>query len=90
MPSPAEDVRNGRKAKLPSPDSGLWEAAQRFWRKSYAGDYLGLLLIAVLFLFVEMVWEPFHQMFVLEDLRIQHPWAEVERVDVCTWQHRFE
>ena len=88
MPTPPSDARNGRKAKAPNPDSGLWEAGRRFWQNSsYAGDYLGLLVIAVLLLFAEMLWEPFHQMFVLQDLRIQHPWAERERVDVCMLPH---
>ena len=83
MPSSQEDVRNGRKAKVDN-SSGLLEAAQRFWRKSYAGDYIGLALIIVGLMLEEAVAEPFHQMFVLNDTRIQHPWAEVERVGVCT------
>ena len=83
MPSPSEDVRNGRKAKVLPNDTGLFEAAQRFWQKSYAGDYVVLVVIAAVFMFIKLFNEPFHQMFVLNDIRIQHPWAEVERVDVC-------
>ena len=45
---------------------------------------LGLIIIATALLFIKMIAEPFHQMFVLNDIRIGHPWAEVERVDVCT------
>ena len=82
MPAQAEDVRNGCKAKL-SNESGLWETARRWWQKSYAGDYLGLVLIAIANLFVKMLEEPFHQMFVINDFRINHPWAEFERVDLC-------
>lgn len=41
MAHQGEDVRNGRKAKLTGSDTGLWDTAQRWWRKSYAGDYLG-------------------------------------------------
>ena len=85
MTGAAEDVRNGRKARTVANDSGLWETAQRFWSKSYAGDYLGLVMIAVAFLFMKMMVEPFHQMFVINDIRIGHPWTEVERVDVCTF-----
>lgn len=81
---PAEDVRNGRKAHLQTPsDSGLWEAAQRFWRKSYAGDYLGLALLLAGFLLVKYLGEPFYQMFALNDMRIQYPHAAVQRVDTC-------
>ena len=79
-----EDVRNGRKAKLSSNDSGLFEAARRLWQKSYAGDYLGLALLLAAYLFIKFWGEPFHQMFRLSDARIQHPHAEVERVSVGT------
>jgi diacylglycerol diphosphate phosphatase/phosphatidate phosphatase len=85
MAGHTEDVRNGRKAKTVSNEGGLWETAQRCWQKSYAGDYLGLIIMAVAFLFIKMMWEPFHQMFVINDIRIGHPWAEVERVDICTF-----
>ena len=83
MPPPAEDVRNGRKAQLGAHDNGLWETAQRIWRKSHASDYLGLLIIAVVLLFIRTLGEPYHQMFALDDLRLQHPHADPERVDVC-------
>lgn len=80
---PAEDVRNGRKAHLPPSESGLWETAQRFWRKSYAGDYLGLALMLTGYLLVKYLGEPFYQMFVVNDTRISHPHAAVQRVSTC-------
>lgn len=84
MAPQSDDVRNGRKAnKLFPHDGGIWEATQRFMEKSYAGDYAGLIVLAVLFLFLKIFTEPFHQMFVINDFRISHPWAEIERVDVC-------
>ena len=80
-----QDVRNGRKAQLQTArDSGLWESAQRFWRKSYAGDYLGLALLLAGFLLVKYLGEPFYQQFLLNDPRIQHPHALVQRVGTCT------
>ena len=82
---PSEDVRHGRKAHLASTnDSGLLEAAQRFYKKTYAGDYLGLALVCAALLLIKFFGEPFHQMFMLNDPRLQHPHAEVQRVSVCT------
>ena len=83
MPAQQEDVRHGRKARLTSNDSGLLEAAQRFWQKSYAGDYLGLILLTGAYMLLRMFGEPFHQMFTLDDVRLQHPHADIERVGVC-------
>ena len=86
MPSRNEDVRNGRKGKLASPTStsSVLESIQRFWQRSYAGDYLGLAIIVILYVPLKVFGEPYHQMFRLSDPRIQHPHAEVERVGVCT------
>ena len=97
----AEDVRNGRKARLhlvatPSESAllgsgggGLWDTAQRFWRKSYAGDYLGLAILLAGFLVVKNLSEPFYQTFVVNDVRISHPFAMVQRVPACEFFHRF-
>lgn len=87
MPPRDEDVRNGRKGKLAAPSNpgtSLLDTAQRFWQRSYAGDYLGLAIIVVLYIPLRVFNEPFHQMFRLNDPRIQHPHAEVERVSVGT------
>ena len=84
MPREAsEDVRNGRKTHLPMSESGLWETAQRFWRKSYAGDYLGLAVLLAGFLLIKHLGEPFYQEFVVNDLRISHSHAAVQRVGTC-------
>lgn len=81
--APLPDVRNGRKAKTTSAlDSGLLEAVQRVWRKTYGGDYLGLILLAVLEILLKLFGEPFHQLFRLDDPRLQHPHAQIETVDV--------
>jgi len=79
----SESHDEGHKARLAGQQSGLLEAAQRFWRKSYAGDYLGLAVLFAAYSVIQMSAEPFHQMFTLSDTRIQHPHAEVERVPVC-------
>ena len=64
--------------------TGLWETLQRFWHKSYAGDYLGVILLLAAYLALQFKGEPFHRMFRLDDPRIQHPHADVERVSVRT------
>ncbi|KAK3701766.1 hypothetical protein LTR37_015286 [Vermiconidia calcicola] len=82
-PQPQEDVRNGRKAKLsPTRDPGLLEPINRFWQKSYAGDYLGIAILAITLILLKAFDEPFHQLFILSDTRIQHPHAENQQVDV--------
>lgn len=59
--------------------SGSSSRIVRFWRRSYAADWFGLLLIAVGYIIL-LINEPFHRMFSLDDRRIQYPYAEVERV----------
>ena len=80
-----EDVRNGRKAHTsPSHPSatGLWEAFQRWYTKTHSGDYLGLIIILLLYTLIKALDEPFHRLFRLSDPRIQLPHAENERVPV--------
>ncbi|KAK5124985.1 hypothetical protein LTR85_001175 [Meristemomyces frigidus] len=80
-----DTARNGRSKAKPSSTSdsgGLYEAIQRFWRKSYAGDYLGLIVLLAAYLLVQFLNEPWHRMFRLDDPRIGFPHAEVERVPV--------
>jgi len=74
-------ARDSRKGK--EQETGLYEAIQRFWQKTYAGDYLGLILLLAAYLVLQFLGEPFHRMFRLDDPRIQFPHAEVERVSVC-------
>lgn len=85
MASP-DTQRNGtaRKVRFNGNDTGLWETVQRFWAKSYAGDYLGLMLLLAAYILMHFGVQPFHKLFRLDDTRIQFPHAEVERVDVCT------
>ncbi|KAF8429646.1 PAP2 domain-containing protein [Tirmania nivea] len=52
---------------------------KQLWRKSYAPDWLGLLLISIGYLLL-LTAEPFHRLFSLDDRRIQYPFAETERV----------
>lgn len=78
-------ARNGRKSKpstTTSNNTSLLESAQRLLRRSYAGDYLGLAVLVVLYIPLKLLGEPFHQMFRLDDARIQYPHAEVERVGI--------
>ncbi|KAF8471276.1 phosphatidic acid phosphatase type 2/haloperoxidase [Kalaharituber pfeilii] len=58
---------------------GIGSALARFWRKSYAPDWIGLLLIVIGYI-ITLMNEPFHRMFSLDDHRIQFPHAEIERV----------
>ncbi|KAI5371068.1 putative phosphatidic acid phosphatase type 2/haloperoxidase [Septoria linicola] len=71
------------KAKVTgSNDTGLWETARRFWQRSYAGDYLGVAILIAGFVVLKLFGQPFHSQFRLDDPRLQHPHAEVERVDI--------
>ena len=65
-----------------STPSSVYAVLQRFWQRSYAGDYLGLTLLLVAFLLVQFLGQPFHSQFRLNDPRIQHPHATNERVPV--------
>ncbi|KAI5852821.1 PAP2 domain protein [Morchella snyderi] len=60
---------------------GTMGALHRFWQKSYAPDWLGVLLIALENLAITF-FEPFHRMFSLDNRDIQYPHAEIERVPV--------
>ena len=70
------------KANAASTDGGLWESIQRFYQRSYAGDYIGVVLLIATFTLIKVFSEPFHSQFRLDDPRLQHPHAEVERVDI--------
>ncbi|TKA80288.1 hypothetical protein B0A55_03028 [Friedmanniomyces simplex] len=77
VPSPT------RRAKLSADGSGVYDILQRSWQRSYyAGDYLGLVLLMAAYILLQILGEPFHRMFRLDDPRIQFPHAEVERVSV--------
>ncbi|WPH02621.1 Hypothetical protein R9X50_00548600 [Acrodontium crateriforme] len=69
-------------SRVSSP-SGFTNALQRFWRTTHAGDYLGLTLLLAADIVLHLgATEPFHRLFRLNDPRIQHPHAEIERVSV--------
>jgi len=61
-------------------DPGILGSITRFWQRSYAADYVGFALLLTGYIFLEMIAEPFHRMFSLDNLAIQFPFAEVERV----------
>ncbi|EPS41478.1 hypothetical protein H072_4626 [Dactylellina haptotyla CBS 200.50] len=72
----------------PSPStmsSGLLSSASRLWRRfnqqTYAGDFLGLIILALANASLFVV-EPFHRMFSIDDPRLQFPHAEHEHVPV--------
>ncbi|KAL2133835.1 hypothetical protein VTI74DRAFT_1558 [Chaetomium olivicolor] len=59
---------------------GILGSFSRFWDRTYASDYIGLVLLLTGYLLIQFFVEPFHRMFSLNDLRISFPHAEVERV----------
>ncbi|KAF2114812.1 phosphatidic acid phosphatase type 2/haloperoxidase [Lophiotrema nucula] len=61
---------------------GFLGAAARFWQRSYASDYVGLAILVTGYIVIQFFAEPFHRMFSLDNLSIQYPHAEVERVPV--------
>lgn len=80
----SESHHDPRRMRSSSPiQSGLLETAQRFYSKSYAGDYIGFTILLLTLAFFEFS-DPFHQMFTIDDPRIQHPHAEIERTPVRT------
>lgn len=76
----------GRKTKAPAmgDEGDFYETVRRFWQKSYAGDYIGLAVLVSGYILLKLFDEPFHQQFHLDDPRIQHPHAEIERVSPST------
>lgn len=59
--------------------SGTSSRIVNIWRKSYAADWFGLLLVSIGYVIL-LTTEPFHRLFSLDDRRIQYPFAEIERV----------
>ncbi|KAF2736894.1 PAP2-domain-containing protein [Polyplosphaeria fusca] len=62
---------------------GVVGAAARLWQRSYASDYVGLAILISGYIVIQFFAEPFHRMFSLDNLAIQYPHAEVERVSVA-------
>ncbi|KAL1955718.1 hypothetical protein VTO42DRAFT_8190 [Malbranchea cinnamomea] len=61
---------------------GCFGALARFWQRSYAADYVCLILVALGWLAIQLFVQPFHRMFSLDNVSIQYPFATVERVPV--------
>lgn len=54
----------------------------RFWRRSYAPDYVGFAALLAGYMVLVFFVQPFHRMFSVTDLAISFPHAEQERVPV--------
>lgn len=61
-------------------ETGFLGSVSRFLQRSYAADYTGFALLCVGYIFLETIAEPFHRMFSLDNIAIQFPFTEVERV----------
>ncbi|PGH27706.1 hypothetical protein AJ80_00493 [Polytolypa hystricis UAMH7299] len=61
---------------------GFLGGLARFWRRTYAADYVSLLLLATGWILIQLFVHPFHRMFSLDNVAIQFPFAVVERVPV--------
>ncbi|OAX82419.1 hypothetical protein ACJ72_03230 [Emergomyces africanus] len=61
---------------------GVIGALARFCHRSYAADYVSLVVLAGGWIMVQTFVVPFHRMFTLDNVAIQFPFAEVERVPV--------
>ncbi|KAF2750096.1 PAP2-domain-containing protein [Sporormia fimetaria CBS 119925] len=79
MPNHATGTQR-RNSLLQAP--GFLGAVARFWQRSYASDYVGLVMLIAGYLTLVLFVEPFHRMFSLSNIAIQFPHAEVERVSV--------
>ncbi|KAF2136335.1 uncharacterized protein K452DRAFT_280106 [Aplosporella prunicola CBS 121167] len=69
-------------ARRAQDEQQLGGSVSRFWQRSYASDYVGLAMLVVPYILIQLLVEPFHRMFSLDNLAIQFPHAEIERVSV--------
>ncbi|KAL0638769.1 hypothetical protein Q9L58_002194 [Maublancomyces gigas] len=69
------------KARYHDGSGGAVGTFRRLWQKSYVPDWIGLFMIVLENLAIVFL-EPFKRMFSLDDLSIQFPHAEIERVPV--------
>jgi len=60
--------------------SGWVGSIARFWEKSYASDYVGLIILVTAYMLLEFIVEPFHRLFFINNINILYPHAEKERV----------
>ncbi|KAI5859256.1 acid phosphatase/Vanadium-dependent haloperoxidase [Durotheca rogersii] len=63
-------------------EGGVLGVLARFWFHSYAPDYIGFVSLLTAYLLIQLLVEPFHRMFFINNLNIGFPHAEVERVPV--------
>jgi diacylglycerol diphosphate phosphatase/phosphatidate phosphatase len=59
---------------------GIRGAVARFWSRSYAPDYAGLLALGLAYLAIQFFAEPFYRLFSLDDRSKSYPHALVQRV----------
>ncbi|KAK4228669.1 phosphatidic acid phosphatase type 2/haloperoxidase [Podospora fimiseda] len=80
-----------RASNMTGSGTGLVASFGRFWKRTYASDYVGFTFLLISYLLIQFFVEPFHRMFSLTDLRISFPHAEIERVPltVPTTVHDF-
>ncbi|OJJ30231.1 hypothetical protein ASPWEDRAFT_54876 [Aspergillus wentii DTO 134E9] len=77
--------RNGLAAGSAIPMSnqaGVAGAVTRFCQRSYAVDYIALVVIAAGWALIQLFVDPFHRMFSLDNKSIQYPFTVVERVSI--------
>jgi len=76
-------ARSGAVRNMPfGSGDGFIASFRRFWQRSYASDYVGLIILLTAYMLIQFFMEPFHRMFYLDNLAIQYPHAIVERVPV--------
>ncbi|CAJ2505851.1 Uu.00g132450.m01.CDS01 [Anthostomella pinea] len=63
-------------------DRGALASIARFWTHSYAPDYVGFAGLLTAYILIQLLVEPFHRMFFVNNLDIGFPHAQVERVPV--------
>lgn len=61
-------------------DKLLNSSILRFWQRSYVADYVGYVLLQVVYFGSKAVLTPFNRFFTLSDPNISYPFATVERV----------
>ncbi|KAK5129737.1 hypothetical protein LTR08_002913 [Meristemomyces frigidus] len=81
MALPSPSPRNS-KSRPASPDRTPLSILHRLAHRSFAADYLGLVLLLAAYIALQALSNPWHRLFRLDDPRIAFPHAEVERVPV--------
>ncbi|PGH15034.1 hypothetical protein AJ79_02716 [Helicocarpus griseus UAMH5409] len=80
---PHDDFSHRNRSPLPAASRpGVVGALARFWQRSYAADYVSLTVLVVGWVLIQLFVRPFYRMFSLDNVAIQFPFAQVERVTV--------